>query len=361
MLKGLLIGVVLGGIVAAIALKALDRAQAGTTGSGDAKNPGAGEDPEETGGLKRSLDEEKAALETLRKKLEDGRKELASLEAPVGGGGEVAQAKKATWKDMAPALAKAMKQFRQRPGEENPEEGEDPPDRADMEKVMLQMFALLTQIATERGMGMNEAMLCPEGFPALIQELLAVGDPPASPEQLAAVQALAGEHKEAFEAFLASKGNGTVLEDRLAMTTLSDKYREGMQRALSPEQHEKLGAIDMFGMGMGGTSWTSGSRETVTENLSKSWTKALKLTDAQAHQLGPIVTEYIAACEGAYPGRGGTDERKRLEAQIAAQKKIAGSIGLTEEQADALKKWSTTYGFWIAEPVAPAPVGEESR
>jgi hypothetical protein len=357
MMKGLLIGVVLGGLAAAVALKALDRGgeepAGGESAFGASGEPAAGD----VGGLRKAVDDEKAAVEALRKGLESGRKELASLES-VPGEGPAVTAKKASWKEIAPAIAKAMKLMGARPGGVG-EEGEDEPvDRESMEKAMMQMYGLLTQIATERGLGMNEAMLCPEGFPALIQEMIAVGDPPATPDQLLAMQGLAEEHRAAFDAFMKSRGLGTSLEDRLAMTDLAARYKDGMERVLSPEQYKQTQAMDMFGMGMGSTHWTSGSRETVAQELSKSWAKALKLTETQAQSLGPIVADYMTACEGipnSNPSEMASSEKRRLEAQIAAQKRIAGSIGLTEEQAQALKKWSTTYGFWIGEPQPVAP------
>lgn len=97
-----------------------------------------------------------------------------------------------------------------------------------------------------------------------------------------------------------------------------------------------------------------GPREKIRQDFSEEWAKTLKLEPSQAMLLNPIVDDYLRSCDAANQAmmkdvQAITQSQvDRVAAQVAAQKRIATELSLTDEQKTALSDWTTTYSYWEA-------------
>jgi hypothetical protein len=257
------------------------------------------------------------------------------------------------------------------------EGGDEDRNSKEFQAAQLDFMALIARIAKQRGVSMDEAMSCPEGLPQLLRAALESGTPPATPEQLAAVDALIAKYTKDWEKIREDGSTLTRLEQKVGVAELSDQYMQGVLDTMSSEQKEGSKGFEMFGMmseGMGGsTHYANGTREAVTSNLTDAWAKALKFDDDQKAQLGPYVEGFMKdflSVQETIRSSGPQDrevwkrmQREQARAQIRAQQAMAAGLTLTPKQQKALKDWGTTYQFWFDQPASqptepPAPEDE---
>jgi hypothetical protein len=217
------------------------------------------------------------------------------------------------------------------------------------------------KIAKERGVALSEALLTPEGLPALLAAALLDADPPLSDSERQALEKYAAEAAAGFEALQKEKEGRTTLEQRLEMMRNGLSASDAFVSGLTPEHAEIASQLKSMGMGMMGSlgaasHFASGTPEAIRDNFSKQWAKALKFDESQASSFSPIVEEYMRTVDAATAAyqkemmagiKGGESKLvlARLEAQIAAQKKIESSFTLTKAQKKALDGWATTYVY----------------
>lgn len=362
MLKGILAGLVAGALATAGVLKAMAMRHPEPA----VDRPEAAVAPADNGELKSRVEGLKAGNAALQKSFEERKAELASLEKPgkKDKGGKKKAGEK-TWKELAPLLLKAFGGG-----------GEDRNSK-ELQGAQLDFMALIARIAKQRGVSMDEAMACPEGLPQLLRAMLETSAPPATPEQLAAIDAMIAKYTKDWEEIRADDSVMTKLEKKVEIGELADRYMQGVLDTMSAEQKDGAKGFEMFGMmseGMGGgTHYANGTREAVTTNLTDAWAKALKIDDDQKAQLGPYVESFMKDFQDVQEkikATGPQDrgvwkriQREQTRAQIRAQQAMAAGLSLTPKQQKALKDWGTTYQFWFneeaAQPVEPTAPEDE--
>jgi hypothetical protein len=353
MLKGILVGLMAGALATAGVLKALaahrqDAAQA-------AGSAAAAPDP---AALKTEADGLKTGNAALQKSIDDRKAELASIEKKQAAGDGKKKKRKAgekSWKELAPLLVKAFGNGE--PGDEK--------DKKAAQEAQLDFFALVARIAKQHGIAIDDAMTAPEGLPQLLKALLETGDPPGTPEQLARVDALIASYTKDWNKIHDPAGDMTNLEQKLATVDLSDAYVAGMLDTMTAEQKASNKDFEMFSMmseGMGGSNhWSTGTRDTVAQDITADWSKSLKLDDVQKVQIGKFVeqymkdysdvsTKYQSEMQSGDRAIWKKIQREQVEAMIKIQQSIASSMSLSPDQAKALRNWATTYNFNIQDP-----------
>ncbi|MEK7468392.1 MAG: hypothetical protein AAB074_13365 [Planctomycetota bacterium] len=361
MLKGILAGLVAGALVTAIVLKAM-----ATHKADDARDKGdaPADVAPDTASLRSQADALKAGNEALRKSLADRKGELASMEKKEQGGGKKKKKKagEKSWKELAPLLAKAF----------GATEDKDR-DSKELQAAQLDFMALIARIAKQRGVAMDEAMSSPEGLPALLRALLETGEPPATPEQLAEVDALIDKYSKDWQKIREDDAAMSKLEKKVAISELADGYMQSVLGTMSDAQKDGSKSFEMFGMmseGMGGGNhWTNGTKEAVTSNLTDAWAKALKFDESQKALLGPYVDTYMKDYQSAqemFKSESSSGDRnawkkiqrEQVKAQIKAQQAMASSLSLSPAQQKALRDWGTTYQFWVDNNPQPSDTDE---
>jgi hypothetical protein len=360
MLKGILAGLVAGALVTACVLKAM-ALHKGDDAKEEVEAPGAAApDP---AAQKSQVEALKAGNEALRKSLDERKAELASIEKKDEGGGKKGRKKagEKSWKELAPLLAKAFGG-----------NGEGDRESKELQEAQLDFMALIARIAKQRGVSMDEAMSVPEGMPALLRALLETGEPPASPEQLARVDALIDKYTKDWEKIRGTDSEMSKLEKKVAISDLSEGYMKGILDTMSDEQKNSSKSYEMFmmmGEGMGGSGHqANGTHEAVAADLTEAWAKALKFDDSQKSQIAPFIEQFMKDYESAQEKFRSEDpgvrsawkavQREAVLAQIRAQQAMAASMSLTPAQQKALREWGTTYSFWIERN--PAPIEPET-
>ncbi|NUN47462.1 MAG: hypothetical protein HUU15_01365 [Candidatus Brocadiae bacterium] len=358
--KGILLGLVIGAVFTAVLLKALDgRGGTGGTRDGTAGAPTAADT--EAADLKARLDRQRGENETLRKAIADAEAALAAARPPAGTDPESVRKEKA-WSDIAARLAKVFK---------------DPAamseaDRKSMESVYLELITIMGAVARRTGLTMEDVMYSPEGMPALLAAVLEASETPLTAEQRVQMERLLQESGAEWKAFQEGREAWTGLEQRLRLMEMGTGYRDQVGAFLTPEQAklaQGISSVGMIGSSMGGgQGYSTGTRAEVTEDLTNKWIRNLKLDASHAPVVKPIVEEFIRDYQEAQRAltspQPGVDldwtaiQHKQLEAQIAAQRKLDATLGLTAEQRTALRNWKTVYGIWISEGRS-TPQGED--
>ncbi|MCC6741859.1 MAG: hypothetical protein IT452_22760 [Planctomycetia bacterium] len=304
----------------------------------------------------------KTENDDLRRQIADAR---AAREAAAVAAKSPAPKAASPWGKIARGLLAFLKQIK-----EDPKAGQKSQD------LFIEMMALMGKIAKERGVSLNEALLTPEGLPALIAGAFEEADPPLSDSERAALDKFAADVAAGWESIQAGKDDRTSLENRREMVLNALGASDAMSGALSAEHAEASRQLQSMGLGMMGSlgmnsHFAQGTPEEIRDNFSKQWAKTLKMDESQAVALAPYVDEYMRAVDAASAdfqkdlaaGVQGGESRlllARLEAQIAAQKKIASSFSLTPAQKKALEGWTTTYVYWggKAAEMSTDPSGE---
>ncbi|MCE9583527.1 MAG: hypothetical protein K8T20_13660 [Planctomycetes bacterium] len=358
MLRGFAIGLFVSAALTLVVCKLLDRGGASAEPAPvTAKDEAKGTPGDPVADLARLRTDNEA----LAKQIADARVALAKTSDPA------TVVKKDPsgnpWGKLAKDLVAFMKEAKDDPGHQ-PKRGQE---------MMMEMFALMGTIAKKYGVTMDEAMLTPDGLPALVMAAFEDADPPLTDAERAALEAATAEATAGWEALQKDKEGKSRLESRLDMMKNGLAAADAMKAALSPGHAETVGTMQAMGMGMsggmgGGFYSSSGDREKVKTDFSVQWAKTLKLDPSQSAALEPIVDEYLSACDAVTDewsksmgsGQKGGESKMmlgKLAAQIAAQKRIAGTVTLTPAQQKALAGWTTTYSYWNQ----PAPVKVEPK
>ncbi|MEK7468389.1 MAG: hypothetical protein AAB074_13350 [Planctomycetota bacterium] len=350
MARGFVIGLFLSAALTLVICKLLDR--------GSAPGAPSPETAERSAGNPASPPADNAAeVARLKAENEATLKRISDLKLAQAKAAEAALAAKPgksanRWGKIAKGLIAFFKAIK-----DDPKNG-----MAGSQDLMLEMVGLLGKIAKERGVSLGEALLTPDGLPALLAAALDDSEPPLTDAERQALEKFTADMTAGFESLQKDKEGRTTLEQRLEMMRNGLGTSEAFIAQLGPEHAEAANALKAMGMGMMGSMGTashfaSGTPEVIRDNFSRQWAKALQFEESQSKSFEPIVEEYIRTIDEATAAfqkdtaagiKGGETKMAlaRLEAQIAAQQKIASSFTLTNEQKLALKNWSTTYNHW---------------
>ncbi|KAF0245493.1 MAG: hypothetical protein FD180_1535 [Planctomycetota bacterium] len=357
MARGFVIGLFLSAALTLVVCKLLDRRTASAAPAPESAAKPAGT-PATTGAA--AADE----IARLKSENETTKKKIADSKAAQARAAEAAAAAKSAksgnpWGKIAKGLLAFLKQLK-----EDPKAG-----MAGSQDLMIEMMALLGKIAKERGVALNEGLLTPEGLPALLAAALEDADPPLTDSERQALEKFVADMTAGFEALQKDKEGRTTLEQRLEMMRNGLGTSEAFMAELGPEHAEVATQLKAMGMGMMGSlgaasGFASGTPEEIRDSFSKQWAKALKFDESQAAAFGPIVEEYMRTVDASTAAfqkdmlagiKGGESKMilARLDAQIAAQKKIESSFTLTKAQKKALDGWATTYVYWGGAKATP--------
>ena len=341
MTKGLLIGALVGAVLAAGAYRAFAwhrstdaHAPAAPSSAASKKDPSS--DPE---------------LEALKAENEKLRGELASLEKTAA---EVAKtpAKKTgpTWKELGARVYKLRDQLKTNDGN-SPEESE----------LMGDFFALLSEAAKKDGVSVEEAIMGPEGMLGLLLGVLEGSDLPPDAAQVAKIEAAMAAADKAWKEYIAGREGMTGMERSLDLLTISGGGFSSIRGLLRADQVEMLDKMDMFNdiPSMSPGRSVSGDRASVASQLGGQWKDSLKLDDTQAASIVPIVDEYMRKydeiqAEAEKKKTAGekvndwTTAAAEAELMVAVQKRMKETLRLTEEQEKAMKEWTGSYGYTVS-------------
>lgn len=348
MARGFVIGLFLGAALTLLVCRLVERRGQTPSAGGPSARPA--QDSAASSAPAPDLAGLRTGNEELRRQIADAR---AARDAAAAAAAAKASAPKAAnpWGKIARGLLAFLKQI-----QEDPRAGEKSQD------LFIEMMALMGRIAKERGVTLNEALLTPEGLPALIAGAFEEADPPLTDAERAALEKFAADVAAGWDSIQAGKDGRTALENRREMLLNTLGASDTMSGALSPEHAEAALQLKSMGLGMMGSlgmssHFAQGTPEQIRDNFSKQWAKTLRMDESQAAALAPFVDEYIRAVDAASAefqkdmaagGKGGESRLMlaKLEAQIAVQKRIGSSFTLTPAQKKALDGWTTTYVHW---------------
>lgn len=340
MLKGLLLGAVVGTLAAAGAYRAFAWRRGAEAPAPAAANPAGGPsvpvaDPE--------LDALKAENERLRAELVSIEKAAAARTAEP----KTAPKSALTWKDLGAKLYKLRDQIKNKE-EPSPE----------MMELWTDFMALLTEAAKQDGVTFEEAMLGPNGMLAMLQGVLAGSDLPPDAAQQAKLDAASAAAGKEWKDYLAARDAKSAMERNRDLLALSGNGLASIKGVLTPAQMEMLEKLEMFDDNPSMNSRTNfaGDRGTVASQLTGAWQSALQLDDTQRISIGPIVDEYMRgydeiAADAARRKAAGekvngwTTAQKEADLMVATQKRMKETLRLTEAQEKAMKDWSGSYGY----------------
>jgi hypothetical protein len=342
MTKGLLIGALVGALLAAGAYRAF-----AWHGAPESKAPpveGASASKPET-----PPDPELAALKVENERLLG---ELASLEKAAAAGDpgtKTASKKGLTWKELGAKIYKLRDQLKDH-SESSPEESE----------LMGDFLALLSEAASRDGVTVEEAIMGPEGMLGMLLGVLEGSDLPPDAAQMAKIEAAMAAAGKAWKDYIAGREGLTGMERSRDLLSISSGGFAGIRGVLRADQMEMLDKLDMFNdvPSMTPGHGVSGDRASVAEQLNGQWKSALKLDDTQAASIVPIVDEYMRAydeiaAEAARKKAAGekvndwTTAVQEAELMVSVQKRMKETLRLTEAQEKAMKEWSGKYGFVV--------------
>lgn len=348
MARGFVIGLFLAAALTLVVFRLVERRGRAPSA---APLPGAtAADPAPTVPAPPDVDRLKTENEDLRRQIADAR---AAREAAAAAAASKPAAPRAgsPWGKIARGLLAFLKQIK-----------DDPTAAQKSQDLFIEMMALMGKIAKERGVSLNEALLTPEGLPALVAGAFEDADPPLTDAERAALEKFAADVTAGWDSIQAGKDGRSALENRREMLLNTLGASDAMSGALSPDHAEAAQQLKSMGLGMMGSlgmssHFAQGTPEQIRDNFSHQWAKTLKMDESQAAALAPFVDEYMRSVDAASAefqrdaaaGVQGGESRlilARLEAQIAAQKKIASSFTLTPAQKKALDGWTTTYVYW---------------
>ncbi len=342
MLKGLLLGAVVGTLAAAGAYRAFAwrrgaeaPAPAATNAAGGPRVPVA--DPE---------------LEALKAENERLRAELASLEkaeAAKTASPKTAPKSALSWKELGAKLYKLRDQLKNH-DETSPE----------MTELWTDFMALLTEAAKQDGVTFEEAMMGPNGMLAMLQGVLAGSDLPPDAAQQAKIDAASAAAAKDWKDYLATRDAKSAMERNRDLLSLSGSGLASIKGVLTPAQMDMLEKLEMFDDNPSMRSRTnfSGDRATVTTQLADAWKSELKLDETQRISIGPIVDEYMRGYDeitadaerrkaAGEKVNGWTTAQKEADLMVATQKRMKETLRLTEAQEKAMKDWSGSYGYEV--------------
>lgn len=340
MLKGLLLGAVVGTLVAAGAYRAFAWRRGAEAPVPAAANPAGGPrmpvaDPE--------LDALKAENERLRAELASIEKVAAAKTATP----KTAPKSKLTWKELGAKLYKLRDQIKSTE-ETSPE----------MAELWTDFMALLTEAAKQDGVTFEEAMMGPNGMLAMLMGVLEGSDLPPDAAQQAKIDAVEAAAAKEWKDYLAARDGKSAMERNLGLLSLSGNGLAAIKGVLTAEQIGMLEKLEMFddNPSMQRRTGFSGDRAGVATQMTDAWGAALQLDETQRISIGPIVDEYMRGYEeltadsarrtaAGEKVNGWTTAVKQAELMVSAQKRMKETLRLNEAQEKAMKEWSGSYGY----------------
>ncbi|KAF0245498.1 MAG: hypothetical protein FD180_1540 [Planctomycetota bacterium] len=353
MAKGIVLGLVFGALIGAAGVRLVDRNQGkrleeigAKVGEQDPRlKPGA----EDVARLEKALAQERNEKEALQKKVGD----LEAVAAAKSTAPAVA-AKGSRWKEVGSAFYKLKDSMK----------GDEAGSSPESQQALMEFLGLLGKLAKEHGVNLDEIAACPDAMPAFLLSIMeAAGIRPDAAQQ-AAIDAAMAAGEGAWKDYLEKRGELTGYERRLELLGMQGKTLGELRGAFGSEGGQVADDMQLFDadLNFGGRHASfGGSALQVSESLKSSWAKDLRLDESQRPAMGLVVDEFmrdVQAAKDEFARRESSGlkvtERDRktaaLEAMIRAQKKLAETIRLSEEQAKALKDWGTEYSFNATDP-----------
>jgi len=344
MLKGMLLGALVGAILAAVSYRvfAPRREIAPPPAGGTAAPAPAVPDAE----LEKARTQNAKLLEEL----------AAARKAPDTAATTAAIAKPPvkslpTWKELGARVYKLRDQLKNR-DQMSPE----------MTALWSDFIAVIGQSAQKDGVTIDEAMMGPGGMLGLLVGILEGSDLPPDGGQQAKLDLTMEAMEKGWKDYLAGRGELTAMERDRALLALTGGGMNDMRAAMTAAQIDMLDKMEMFkGVpGRGLSSQFNGDRTTVASQLADRWKSDLGLDDSQTVSIRPIVDEYMRGFDAlemeaerlksaGAPMDDWTKALQRQDLMLAVQKRMKDTLRLTDAQAAAMKEWSGTFGYSVTE------------
>ncbi|MEK7468394.1 MAG: hypothetical protein AAB074_13375 [Planctomycetota bacterium] len=348
MAKGIVLGLVFGALIGAAGVRLVDRNQGKRLEEVGAKigeqDPRLKPGTEEVARLEKALADERSEKEALQKKVGD----LEASAAAKAGKSTVA-AKGSRWKDVGAAFYQMKDKMK----------GEDAGNSPESQQALMEFLGLLGKLAKEHGVNLDEIAACPDAMPAFLLSIMeAAGIRPDAAQQQA-IEAAMAAGQDAWTDYLGKRDGLMSYERKRELLELQGRTIGSLREAFGSEARQIADDMQLFDadLNFGGRHASfGGSAVQVAESLKSSWAKDLRLDESQRPAMGLVVDEFmrdVQAAKDEFARREAAGlkvtERERkaagLTAMIAAQKKLAETIRLSEEQAKVLKEWGTEYSF----------------
>ncbi|MCE9583526.1 MAG: hypothetical protein K8T20_13655 [Planctomycetes bacterium] len=229
-------------------------------------------------------------------------------------------------------------------------------------EIMSEFMALLGEASRRDGVTIDEVILSPDGMLGMLVGILEGSDLPPDAAQQAKVDAVLAKTEKAWKDYLAGRGDRAAMEGQRDLLKLAGGGYRDLQASMTPAQYEMMEKLEMFkGVpSMGMNMSLGGPRETVASQLTDRWKNDLQLDDTQAISIRPVVDEYMRRydelqAESARRKAAGekpdewADAIAEADLMVAAQKSIQTTLRLTDKQAEAVKGWKGRYDYTVSE------------
>lgn len=344
MTKGLLIGLLVGAALGAILGTMWGRSRRDPPPVSDAQGPGeTAAEPRNAANetLRSELDLARSQIESLKLELETARKAAAPAVAP--------EKAKRTWSALQARIAAALKSGRLR--------SEDDPVTRDLQ---IDAFALLQDLAKEKGVTLSEALTHPEGWPALVAAFLESAEPPLTAEERILLENALADCRRDWDAFAARREQLTGLEIIKEAERLADSFDDALKPALKKTHEQPVDDLEELvedvhpSRVLDFKDTYEASDEEVRRQWGSQWGEVLMLRADQKSKLGPILDEYLrdqdameteaAAAEAAQRDWDRTGFRNRkIDLMNGVQRRILERLDLDAAQTAALRSWAIVY------------------
>jgi len=351
MRKGLPIGIVLGAALAFGLFKAVAsrRAEAGPAAAAANAKPAAGATSPQVDAVRADLaaaEEEGRALAGTLRDLEA--KAAAAAARPVA---PAAKASRNPWADLGGRIFRLRDKFK------NKDERSDP----EIQEMMLAFLEVAKRLQDEHGMTMDQLGFAPWGLPMMMLAVLEASDCPPDAEQAAKLNAVIERAEAQWEQFAKSRDEMSALEQTRALLGLETASPSRLQSLLTSEQTSLLQDLELFKgerLPIGRNSTSASTREAVAAGFLDSWSSSLKLNDTQKISVSPVVDEYIReyeALQADFAAKEASGQKPseldravaEVDLMLRTQKRIAGTLRLSEEQTGLLRAWDDVYEFTL--------------
>ena len=225
------------------------------------------------------------------------------------------------------------------------------------EEMFVRLQTLIRRLAADLGLGLDEVGASPEGFAALAREVLDGLVPALDKETRAAVEEELAEARKKWDEYAAERGPMTRLERGGRTEEMYDELTEALEDRLKGRATDAVEALDTLWV-QSQPVWTGSRHHTYFESQDEAvtrwtqdWGDGLKLDAAQKASLKPIVENYVRTLAeqkvGRTPGQFYNDGKAVLDLMVGTQKKMLEMLGLTPEQAEALRNQVDIYDYEI--------------
>ena len=224
-----------------------------------------------------------------------------------------------------------------------------------------QLFELMRRIAADLGVGIEEVSCSPEGYGALVRAVVMGMDPPPDEKTVAAMDEALARLRKDWEAYTAVRKSMSDLERGREIDRMSGDMEERFDELFEGPLDSAYSVADTMWwttqpswLGSGSSTTYVDSAADYSRQLKEGWTERLGLDPGQSLEAGALADALVRDIatlndalrrEGKDPDRAG--HAARLELMIQTQKKMAQSLNLTPEQAEALRKLDGVPNFEV--------------